>query len=64
MHLNLKIMKSENDWYLVRVEKLDYRNTGNLYFIATYSNGLIEEKKFYAIGDNIKTVISNEFFVI
>jgi hypothetical protein len=54
-------MECKNDWYLLKVERLNYRKTGLCIAICTYSNGLFEREKYVKYGEDIKTCISHEW---
>jgi hypothetical protein len=50
----------KNDWYLIKAEKSDFIQNGNLHWVAYYTNGLIERQKHFLIGSYIPTMINYE----
>jgi len=54
-------MELKNDWYLLKVERSNYMETGFCIVICTYSNGLYEREKYVKYGEDIKTYISYEW---
>ena len=53
-------MKSKNDWYLVKVQKVYIQEIGGLFLQCFYSNGLKERTIEVKHGEKIETIISNE----
>jgi hypothetical protein len=54
------MIEIKNDWYLVRVEKSNFIQSGNVHLVAYYTNGLIERQKLFSIGSCIPTMIDYE----
>ncbi len=52
-------MKSQNEWYLVQVEKVYIREIGSLFLRCSYSNGLNEMTMDVKYGELIHTVLSH-----
>jgi hypothetical protein len=53
-------MKSKNDWYLVKVEKVYIQEIGSLFLKCFYSNGLKDRTIEVLHGEQIQTILSNE----
>lgn len=53
-------MKSKNDWFFVRAERAEFKENGDVYIIAYYSNGLEERYRRFVTGVSIPTIIEHE----
>lgn len=50
-------MESKNDWYLISVSRSDFKQSGNIWMVAYYSNGLIERQRSFKMGEFIPTIL-------
>jgi len=53
-------MESKNDWFLIKAERSEFKENGNVYMIAYYSNGLEERYRRFITGSSIPTIIDYE----
>ena len=53
-------MESKNDWYLISVSRSDFKQSGTIWMVAYYSNGLIERQRSFKMGEFIPTIIEHE----
>jgi hypothetical protein len=54
------MIEIKNDWYLIKAERAEFKENGNIYIIAYYSNGLEERYRRFIIGSFIPTMIDYE----
>lgn len=54
------MIEIKNDWYLIKAERSEFKENGNVYIIAYYSNGLEERSRRFIIGSFIPTMIDYE----
>jgi hypothetical protein len=53
-------MKSQNEWYLVKVEKVYIQEINSLFLRCYYSNGLRERTIEVKHGEEILTIVGHE----
>jgi|688.fasta_scaffold99016_2 hypothetical protein len=54
------MIKIKNDWFLIKAERAEFKENGNVYIIAYYSNGLEERYRRFITGSSIPTMIDYE----
>jgi len=54
------MIEIKNDWFLIKAERSEFKENGNVYMIAYYSNGLEERYRRFITGSSIPTIIDYE----
>jgi hypothetical protein len=54
------MIEIKNDWYLVKAQRSEFKENGDFYFIAYYSNGIDERSIRFKLGKDIPTMIDYE----
>lgn len=57
------MLKSKNDWFLVKIEKKYMYNNDTLYLECTYSNGLNETTYDFEYGKDIPSILDYTWFI-